>query len=155
MKSSVEDLLNILKSHGMRITQARQGVTSVLVDFEESPLTPEEIFNKIIKSDKFQCDQASVYRTLTSFEELGIVKKNVFQGEAARYSLCGCAEHGDDHGHHHHHHEHYFKCNICNKIEPLEGCFLSETEEKMKKAGYSNLNHHIEITGTCPSCSST
>lgn len=150
--SRVQDLIEILKSHGLRITQARQGVAAVLVVSEERPLTPEEIFQSIEKSDEFQCDQASVYRTLSSFEELGIVKKSIFQGEAARYSLCGCAEHGDDHDHHHHH-EHYFKCNKCNKIEPLDGCFLSKKEEELKKAGYTGLKHHIEITGICPSCS--
>ncbi|MFG1494962.1 Fur family transcriptional regulator [Halobacteriovorax sp. GFR7] len=151
--SRVEDLLEILKSHGLRITQARQGVVAVLIVNEDSPLTPEEIYQSIVSSKEFKCDQASVYRTLTSFEELGIVKKSIFQGEAARYSLCGCAEHGEDHGHHHHHHEHYFKCNKCNKIEPLDGCFLSSKEEEMKKDGYTGLKHHIEITGICPKCS--
>jgi len=136
----------ILQSHGLRITQSRLAVATILIKNSERPLTPEEIFNKVQNSKSLNCDQVSVYRTLTTFEELGLVKKSVFQGEAARYML------NESDRTQSHHHEHFFKCDSCDVIEPFEDCLVSKKEKELERSGYKNLHHHLEITGLCPSC---
>ena len=87
-----------------------------------------------------------MYRTLTTFEELQIVKKSSFKGEAARYKFN---DHDLDLGHGH---EHFFKCRECNIIEPFEGCIIDKKEKELRRKGYKNLTHHLEIIGTYPSC---
>ena len=145
MSAAIENIKELIKNAGLRVTQPRIDVASILERNKGKLLTPEEIYLKIKNSKTMQCDQASVYRVLTKFEELGIVTKNTFQGEASRYMIDNC-------GHTHKHHHHFFKCTKCKKIEPLDGCFFTAAEKKMKDRGYSNLNHHIEVTGTCPKC---
>ena len=139
-----------LQSHSLRITKPRLAVASILIK-NKALLTSEEIHTQIQGSKKLNCDQASVYRTLTTFEELGLVKRSIFQGEPARFMLstskknsaCG------------HKHEHFFKCNQCHTIEPLKECLISKQEKQLESYGYRNLSHHLEITGLCPSCAKT
>ena len=55
-------------------------------------------------------------------------------------------------GHHKGNHEHFFKCNSCNTIESFQDCLIYKKEEELQKAGYTDISHHLEITGICPSC---
>lgn len=141
----LNSIKQVLQHHGLRITQSRLAVATILIRNSERPLTSEEIFNKIRYSKSLNCDQVSVYRTLSVFEELALVKKSVFQGEAARYML-------NESDRRQSHHEHYFKCDSCDVIEPFEDCLVSKKEEELERIGYKNLHHHLEITGLCPSC---
>ena len=137
-----------LQSQSLRITQPRLAVASILIK-NKALLTSEEIHTQIQGSKKLNCDQASVYRTLTTFEELGLVKRSIFQGEPARFMLSTSKKDND------HHHEHFFKCNQCQIIEPLKGCLISKQERQLESNGYRNLSHHLEITGLCPNCAKT
>lgn len=136
---------DILQDHGLRVTQSRLAVATILLR-RDSLLTADEIFSNIQKSKSLNCDQASVYRTLATFEELGLLKKSIFQGEPVRYMFDAFTEADCNH------HEHYFKCNRCNSIEPFSGCMVLKKEKELEKKGYKNLHHHLEITGLCPSC---
>lgn len=142
----LEKVKNILHGHKLRVTQSRIAVATILIDQASSSLTPEEIFLLIEDSKDLSCDQVSVYRTLTTFYELGLVKKSVFQGEAARYSFVEKPKKSGQS------HEHFFKCDLCSIVEPLKGCFVTRKEKELEKSGYRNLHHHVEITGLCPSC---
>lgn len=142
----LENIKQILQEKKLRITTSRLAVATFLIRDQSSTLRVEDLYAKISRSKKFDCDQVSVYRTLTLFEDLGIVIKTQFQGEAARYSLAPPLEKRDLG------HEHYFKCDKCNVIESLESCLVAKKEVELKKSGYRNLKHHIEITGLCPRC---
>lgn len=142
----MDEIIKLLKANSLRVTKSRIAVASILVENSGQLLTPEEIFQKVETSESHACDQASVYRILNKFEELDIVTKSIFKGDAARYMIDEC---GNDHSHHHH----FFKCDSCGKIEAFDECFFSPKEKEMTASGYTNLSHHLEITGTCPSCS--
>lgn len=148
MKITIEKIVETLKKKSLRVTKSRLSVAEVLVKNSEKFLTSEGVFNIISKKKNLSCDQVSVYRILTTFEELGIVVKSQFHNEAARYSLSKNL--GEKHSHSH---VHYFKCNNCNKVEPFRNCFISKKEKELIAKGYSNLSHHIEINGLCPTCS--
>lgn len=148
MKITIEKIVETLKKESLRVTKSRLSVAEVLIKHSNEFLTSEGVFNIISKKKNHSCDQVSVYRILTTFEELNIVVKSQFHNEAARYSLnknLGVK--------HSHSHEHYFKCNSCNKVEPFSDCFISKKEKELVAKGYSNLSHHIEINGLCPNCS--
>lgn len=130
----------------MRVTSSRIAVATVLIKNNQF-LSAEEIFKKITLSQNLKCDQASVYRTLTIFEKLKIITSSHFQGEPSRFKLSFFEDQGEKE------HSHFFKCDKCQKIEPFSGCFLPEKERELKKLGYSQLSHHLEIRGICPSCS--
>ena len=142
----ISQIKESLNSHHLRVTQSRLAVASILIKNSERALTPEEIFYRIQRSKSLSCDQVSVYRNLTTFEKLGLVKKSVFQGEAARYMLNNNAEKSG------YNHEHFFKCKSCDIVEPFEDCLVSKKEKELEKSGYKNLHHHLEISGLCPAC---
>ncbi len=145
--NKIEKIKEVLKEEGLRITQGRLAVADQLIKKPSAFFSAEEIFLNIQKSKKYECDQVSVYRTLSKFEELGIVKRSSFKDEATRYKLSdGQLNHG-------HNHEHYFKCMKCSLIEPFEDCLVDKKEKELTKKGYKNLTHHLEIVGICPSCS--
>ena len=108
-------------------------------------MSSEEIFMEVSASKDFDCDQASVYRTLTKFEQLGIVAKSSFNGEAARFKFALA-------GHRPRPHEHYFKCFDCGEIEALNDCLVAKKERELESKGYRSLSHHLEIVGLCPQC---
>lgn len=137
---NLEEIKKTLKNNGLRITQTRLRVANILLNNNNSYLTPEEVFKNI---DGGECDQVTVYRVLSKFETLGIVSKSSFKGEANRFKLA--SENKSVHGH-------FFKCNQCNVIEPLNECFVIQKEKELKANGYKNLSHHLEITGLCPTC---
>lgn len=152
MNLSLEGITKQLKSAKLRVTQSRLAVAEVLLNHQGDYLSSEEIFHLIESKKGISCDQVSVYRILTKYAELGIVRKSDFHNEAARYTLCTTCEGAHSHDHSHEH-EHYFKCTNCLSIESFQDCFISKKEKELLKKGYRNLSHHIEITGLCPACS--
>ena len=135
-----------LKQEGLRVTRARLAVAEILIQAQDQFYSSEEIFNKIQLSKRLECDQVSVYRTLTTFESLGIVTKSNFQGEAARFQIITTSTQPVDH------HQHFFKCIDCSKIEPFQGCIITQKEQELIAQGYKSLKHHLEIIGICPEC---
>jgi Fur family ferric uptake transcriptional regulator len=133
---------NLLRDNSLRVTKSRVAVAEVLMHDDGQYLSPEEIHQKV----DVPCDLVSIYRILTAYEEIGLVKKSEFHNQAARYSLIKTPGKKP-------HHEHYFKCVSCDTIEPIKGCFIAKTEKQLMESGYRNLSHHLEITGTCPTCS--
>ena len=141
----LDKIKDVLKANKLRVTQSRLAVANFLLRNSLKYLTAEDIFNKINSSQKYNCDQVSVYRILTTFEEIGLVNKSIFQGEATRYILAKDSGHSG-------HHQHFFKCKSCSVVEPFGGCLVVKKEKELKSLGYTNLQHHLEITGVCPSC---
>ncbi len=142
----IDKIKELIKENGLRVTKSRIAVATILIKNYGRPLSSEEIYQKDKSSKILNCDQVSVYRVLHTFESLNLVKKTNFQGEAARYLIASKSSHKREH------HEHFFKCDSCNIIESFQGCYVSKKEKELEKSGYTNLHHHLEITGTCPDC---
>ena len=148
MNIDIDYISEILKKESLRITKSRLAVAEIFLSNKEAYLTPEAIFKKILKKKGMSCDQVSVYRILTKFEEIGLVRKSNFHNDASRYILDESLGEKKNHKH-----EHYFKCISCLSIEAFSDCFVSAKEKELKDNGYTKLDHHIEITGLCPRCS--
>ena len=134
-----------MKENSLKMTKPRKLILALLEQKKSEFFSVEELFN-IINKDEKVCDLTSVYRTLTSLEEIGVVEKSDFFGEASRYRLAENYEQ-------HHHHHHYFKCDSCGKIEVLCGsCNVHQYENDLSRRGFSNLTHRLELSGLCPTC---
>ena len=142
---TISDFKSIFKESGLRFTKSRAVILDTLLKNQKSFLTIEELFLKASKKKESDCDQTTVYRTLLKLEELGLVQKGIFHGEAAKYRLKVTIDR--------HEHEHFFKCIKCSEIETFHDCRVSSKEQDLIKKGYSQLIHHLEIYGLCPSCS--
>lgn len=136
MSKHTDQLERVLKSHGLFLTKPRKQIFSLLQNNSATSL------NQLIKLSQ-PTNQATVYRTLNSFEKLGIVKK-IWLGNFTKYEL------GDEFQHHHHH----LSCTKCGESYALPE--NSEIEKLIAQVGSSNgfkpTDHQLDIIGICVSC---
>ena len=136
MISPQAQLRTLLKSQQQSLTQPRQIVFAALQHKE--PQTLQEI----IKACP-QIDRASVYRTITLFEQLGIVQR-LQLGWKYKLELS-------DTFHDHHHH---LTCDTCGRIMPLPEDQLLEDRlrELARTHQFTMRAHQLEIHGRCHDC---
>lgn len=144
MKSKKNTLANdkatqILVSQSLKQTGPRMGLLTILID-EHGPFTIEELHHKLLKSRLENTDLATVYRTMTRFEERGLVVRCDFGDGAVRYEMAS-----QDHHHH-------IICQKCNKVTPLGPCRIDLTSLLPEGHGYQDVTHKLEFFGTCSHC---
>jgi Fur family ferric uptake transcriptional regulator len=126
-----------LKKKGLKITEARKLILSYLTQ-SHGPFTIEEIHAGIPSKS---CDLVTVYRTLATLEEAGLIRKYDIGDRIARFEFF-CAEHP----------HHHLICKDCKKIEVLESDLLSEVKKLASKKGFAVLSPSIDIFGVCKNC---
>ncbi len=133
----MERLEAFFRDHGLRLTEPRRDVFSIL-NGRQQPLTLQEI----LRASKF-AERTSVYRTLQLFTKLGIVEI-VQVGFKQRYELA------EPFREHHHH----LVCIKCGELVDLERTpRLEKLINKLASAhDYELTAHHIELQGICKSC---
>ena len=88
---------------------------------------------------------STVYRHLQALADDGVVDAIQTPDGETSYRFCG--EAGD--GHHHH-----LVCRICGRAEEVEGPAIERWASTVAAAhGYSDVDHTVELFGTCASCS--
>jgi Fur family ferric uptake transcriptional regulator len=139
----LEKALSFVKSSALKITEPRKALLKALIHLG-GPVTAEDLFKELKKVlKKSPPDLVTIYRTLTSFSDIGLLSRVDFGDGSVRYELT------DEDGHHHHH----IVCTHCGKIEPLTFCVIQGQEQILTQMGYSNLSHRLEFFGTCRACS--
>lgn len=128
----------ILKSLKFKITPARVAILGILQE-TSLPLSVDEIFKKVKAKD---VNNVTVYRTLESFKQKGLVKEVYLHKDFVSYELAS-------------HHHHHIVCDGCGDIEDVDLCFdaqvVSSLTRKSKK--FSQIkDHSLEFFGTCKKC---
>jgi len=99
----MEAIAKRMKEKGLRFTSQKKEVLDALL---HKPQTVIEILD-CVKSKNKSVDKATIYRILTGFIDLKLVKKINFNGREAHYELI-------NENHHHH-----LVCNTCGAIEDV------------------------------------
>lgn len=138
------DTDELLKNAGLKVTEQRRAILSFLLN-NHGPFTVEEM-KELMSEGSF--DLATLYRSMATFEESGLVEKRLFGDALVRWeyhahSSCG---------HNHHTHHHHLMCQECKKIVTLDICLPEELFLEIKKFNYHQLKHHLEFSGICPEC---
>ena len=137
MKSN-EIFSNQLRENGYKVTQGRISILEIFSK-HHIPLNAEDV-SKYMKGGKV--DVATVYRTLKSFEEKGILKRVDLRTDSVYFEL-------NDHHHHH------LVCKKCGDIEDVDICEIDRLNEKVLKRSSKFkviLEHSLEFFGVCESC---
>lgn len=135
----MEQVDKILNQKAVRITAMRQLILEYFVT-ENAVLGLSELEKAFPKSDRI-----TMYRTLKTFEENGILHSIKGEGEEAKYALC--QEHCTP-VHHFDRHPH-FQCEQCKKVT----CMDSQLIPSMKLPnGYKQTEVSMMIKGICPDC---
>lgn len=135
MKSPTIDIKKELKQKGLRVTTPREKILSVF-SAECQPMNAESIHAQL-KS----IDLVTIYRTLTSFEKCGILRKVDLHKDSTYYEL----------NHHHHH----IVCTSCGVIEAFESCDIKKLTQKvvLQSSRFKTIqDHSLEFFGVCKIC---
>ncbi len=134
----IEDLL---QKHELRKTPARSEILSLYID------TPHAMSHGDVESQLDEMDRVTIYRTLATFEEKGIIHRAYDGGEAVKYALC----HSECTSHNHNDEHLHFSCNKCNNTYCLEGYSIPQVKAP---EGYQMEEIYLFARGVCKNCSS-
>jgi len=132
----MEAVIRLMKEKGQRFTSQKKEVLQVL---KQEPQTVLEILTAL-KQKKYSIDKATIYRILTSFVKLNIVKDIHFGDKEVRYELVGD-------GHHHH-----LVCESCGDIKDIEVCEEILLKDVQRQTSFQVKSHSLEFFGTCKKC---
>ncbi len=134
------DIKEILKRSQLSVTASREKILHLFLE-QTGALAHGDIEKRA--GEKF--DRVTVYRTLQTFVEKGIIHTIPTADNSIRYALCkdDCAE-----GHHHDQHIH-FVCTNCKNTYCLDDIVTPEI--KLPK-GYSSEHIEVVVEGVCIKC---
>jgi Fur family transcriptional regulator, ferric uptake regulator len=131
----------LLGEHGLRPTRQRVAVLGALASRDDA--TAQQIHALLVDSGE-RVGLATVYRTLASLTENGVVDTLMHHRGETCYRLCGD-------GHHHH-----LVCSGCHRVVELGDCELEPWLSQLaSEHGFTVSAHTVEVTGVCPSCQAT
>lgn len=128
----VAELTDALRADGVRITRQREALITVLSEADDHP-DAVELHRRAQQIDP-AVSLATVYRTLSTLEEQGVVHRHAFDGAPARFETTDAP-----------HHDHIIELETGRIVE-----FTSpEIEEIQKKIadqlGYEVIFHKLEL----------
>lgn len=140
METTVERLLTKYK---LRKTAIRKEVLSIFSD--NSHALTHGFIEKNIRED---VDRVTLYRTLKTFEEKGVIHRIADESDTIRYALCkdDCQEHQHKHSDNHIH----FQCETCKKTVCLEQVEIPNVQ---LPTNFKAHKQQFLVIGTCNNCS--
>lgn len=137
----IEDLKKIVKQKGLKYTEQREIVLSILLQVDDH-LTAEEIYNRI-KSEYPDTNVgiATVYRALSFLEEVELIASINFGTDGKKYESNAKS-----------HHDHLI-CTECGKIVEFVDEEIEKRQEKIAIANKFKISDHsMQLYGLCESC---
>jgi Fur family transcriptional regulator, ferric uptake regulator len=131
--------VEILKKHKLRNTDSRVDILTIFINNAKA-LSHSDLENNLPSG----FDRVTIYRTLKSFVENGILHKVPDDTGNPRYALCNtCTDH-------HHEHDHvHFKCEKCGVTSCIENIHFPEIK---LPNGYTSTEVNILVQGICNKC---
>ena len=142
MEFQKEQMYNrILEDHGLRRTNFRKEVLSIFVKNKGKAIT-----NADVESELNDFDRITLYRTLKSFENKGLIHLAIDTSGQTKYALCGdsCDVHQHTDGHAH------FHCNKCGETQCMDD--ISRDIGELIPEGYVVEDVQVNFSGICSAC---
>jgi len=127
-----------LKDVGLKITQPRMKILSLLEQSEKRHLTVEDVYKQLIENNE-EIGLATVYRVLTQFESAGLVTRHNFEGNQAVFELAGEEDE---------HHDHMVCIKTGRVVEFYDDIIEERQKEIAKKHGFTITDHSLVLYGT-------
>jgi Fur family transcriptional regulator, ferric uptake regulator len=129
----------LLNNASLRLTKVRKDVLNLFVGVDYA-ISSQDIDEKLQHLDRI-----TLYRTLKSFEDKGLIHKILDYNGNAKYALCAheCKEHD-------HHDEHlHFQCDECGHTYCIEDTKIPTIS---LPDGYSVKQARLLVNGKCNKC---
>ena len=133
-------VLEILRKNQLSVTEGRKRILELFLS-SEGALAHADIERRT--GENF--DRVTVYRTLNTFVERGIIHQIPTTDNSVLYALCkdNCGE-----GHHHDNHVHFI-CETCGRTTCLEEVTVPEV--KLPR-GFNPRHAEMVVSGICGDC---
>lgn len=132
---TIQDLLS---ERSLKVTKVRVQVLELIQSYDAA--IP---FSKIQEECK-ELDRVTLYRTIQTLLEKGIIHKAYTDNNNTFYALCGHSCSPDQHAHNHVH----FECTKCGQIT----CEELPKEVKIHLPNFQIESTEIHLTGLCEKC---
>ena len=138
-----QKIIDLLKRSSLSITDSRKKILESFFQ-ENSALAHADIENYV--GEDF--DRVTIYRTLQTFVDKGIIHTIPTPDNAVLYALCkdSCSA-----GHHHDNHVHFI-CDNCNKTFCLEHVVVPTVHMPV---GFAASQIDMVVSGICNYCNAT
>ncbi|MDA8044427.1 MAG: transcriptional repressor [Actinomycetota bacterium] len=136
---TVEEILDALRLAGGRITTTRRATVEALLAHTDRHVSAEEVV-EAVRARYSDVAESTVYRTLATLEELGVVTHLHLDHGPATFHLA-------DHPHRH------LVCRACHAvIETPAELYTGLTGELERRFGFTVEDEHFALTGLCRAC---
>lgn len=133
----VTDAYSLLRAHGMRVTAVRKAVIDELSNMRHSGA--EELIKRLAAKG---ISRASVYRTLSLLERMGIVSRALYGERHSHFELV-CLRQPHDH----------LICIRCGRVIEFECPEVERLQSQVvEKHEFEFVDRVFEIRGVCPEC---
>jgi len=136
----VKPIDELLRKNQLSVTGSRKSILELFLATDGALAHAD-----IEKQTGEQFDRVTVYRTLQSFMEKGIIHTIPTADNSIRYALCrdNCTG-----GHHHDNHVH-FLCSRCSRTTCLDAVTIPDV--KLPR-GFKPIEKQMIVTGICGDC---
>jgi Fur family transcriptional regulator, ferric uptake regulator len=138
---SLEAIIALLHSRGLRITKGRQKILETLLHATE-PLSLEDIQHRSVV-DGVTPDYATVFRVMGLLEELQVAQRVHLNRSCSYFELLDPQQHFD-----------HLICTQCGRVTLMvDSCPVEKVEQAIgKRYGFTDVRHSLEFFGKCPEC---
>ena len=138
----MSEVKSILKDYKLRQTDCREEILSVFMG-KTHALAHADVEGQLTE----QFDRVTVYRTLKTFLDKGLIHKVLDDEGGVKYAICKDNCHSEDHQHHHDHV--HFKCNNCGLTTCLDHVTIPSI---ILPEGYQRVETSLLVQGVCKNC---
>ena len=131
-----EKVISKLQRAGIRLTPQRRAILDYLASTDIHP-SAHQIFQEVQKTQP-DISLATIYNTLKRLVHLGFLK--MLEVEPDNRYETNLGQHIN------------LICNICGKIQDMEGGLTTNSEEVLHRFGFQVLDSRMEYHGVCSAC---
>ena len=133
----MDDFIAAMRGAGIRLTNQRR----TILEWVAGMASTFTISQAVEALKRHGIGQATVYRTLSILEKLGLLRKASVSGYENRFISSRP-------GHHH-----SIICDSCGAVEEFHNCGWSLLKELLSlQTGFDVHDHYLEVHGTCSAC---
>lgn len=133
-----------LKETGFKITPQRRAIIEILLQNSSKHLSSEQIYD-LVKVNCPEIGIATVYRTMQTLDEVGVISKLSLDDGCIRYEI----DLDGDNSHKHHH----LICKNCLAIIEVKEDLLDEIEKRIESFyKFEIIDHDVKFYGICEEC---
>jgi len=138
------ELSLILKSSGLRVTKSRLCVLDLLITASEA--MSHQHVEEYLHSKGIYLDTVTIYRTLNSLTEAGVIHKITGVDRSYQYAFAKTSQVDKHHTANHPH----FTCQKCTHTYCLPD--MPTPTEIKAPVGFELIHAEITLVGYCPEC---